>query len=426
MPEIIEIIAREVLDSRGNPTIEVEVYTESGAFGRAMVPSGASTGEHEALELRDGDKKRYLGKGVEKAVANVNEVIAPELIGVDTTEQRLIDTLLLDLDGTENKSVLGANAMLGVSMAAMKAGADFLGLPLYRYIGGIGAKVLPVPMMNIFNGGKHAANNVDMQEFMVVPAGAPTIKEAVRYGAEVFHAFKKILEKKGYSTSVGDEGGFAPNLSNNREPLEYMMKAVEKAGYRPGEEIFFAMDPASSEFFKEGLYHLAGDGKKLNSGEMVDYYEKLVKDFPVISIEDGLAEDDWEGWEELTRRLGSRIQLVGDDIFVTNVKRLQRGIESKCGNSILIKVNQIGTISETLDTIEMAKTHGYTCVVSHRSGETEDTTIADLTVGLNCGQIKTGSLCRTDRVAKYNQLIRIEEELTDIGFYGGKKVFFSI
>ncbi len=426
MPEIIEIIAREVLDSRGNPTIEVEVYTESGAFGRAMVPSGASTGEHEALELRDGDKKRYLGKGVEKAVANVNEVIAPELIGVDTTEQRLIDTLLLDLDGTENKSVLGANAMLGVSMAAMKAGADFLGLPLYRYIGGIGAKVLPVPMMNIFNGGKHAANNVDMQEFMVVPAGAPTIKEAVRYGAEVFHAFKKILEEKGYSTSVGDEGGFAPNLSNNREPLEYMMKAVEKAGYRPGEEIFFAMDPASSEFFKEGLYHLAGDGKKLNSGEMVDYYEKLVKDFPVISIEDGLAEDDWEGWEELTRRLGSRIQLVGDDIFVTNVKRLQRGIESKCGNSILIKVNQIGTISETLDTIEMAKTHGYTCVVSHRSGETEDTTIADLTVGLNCGQIKTGSLCRTDRVAKYNQLIRIEEELTDIGFYGGKKVFFSI
>ncbi|MBN2725972.1 phosphopyruvate hydratase [Candidatus Mcinerneyibacteriota bacterium] len=426
MPEIIEIIAREVLDSRGNPTIEVEVYTESGAFGRAMVPSGASTGEHEALELRDGDKKRYLGKGVEKAVANVNEVIAPELIGVDTTEQRLIDTLLLDLDGTENKSVLGANAMLGVSMAAMKAGADFLGLPLYRYIGGIGAKVLPVPMMNIFNGGKHAANNVDMQEFMIVPAGAPTIKEAVRYGAEVFHAFKKILAEKGYSTSVGDEGGFAPNLSNNREPLEYMMKAVEKAGYRPGEEIFFAMDPASSEFFKEGLYHLAGDGKKLNSGEMVDYYEKLVKDFPVISIEDGLAEDDWEGWEELTRRLGSRIQLVGDDIFVTNVKRLQRGIESKCGNSILIKVNQIGTISETLDTIEMAKTHGYTCVVSHRSGETEDTTIADLTVGLNCGQIKTGSLCRTDRVAKYNQLIRIEEELTDIGFYGGKKVFFSL
>ncbi|HPE21296.1 MAG TPA: phosphopyruvate hydratase [Candidatus Mcinerneyibacteriales bacterium] len=426
MPEIIEIIAREVLDSRGNPTIEVEVYTESGAFGRAMVPSGASTGEHEALELRDGDKKRYLGKGVEKAVANVNEVIAPELIGVDTTEQRLIDTLLLDLDGTENKSVLGANAMLGVSMAAMKAGADFLGLPLYRYIGGIGAKVLPVPMMNIFNGGKHAANNVDMQEFMIVPVGAPTIKEAVRYGAEVFHAFKKILTEKGYSTSVGDEGGFAPNLSNNREPLEYMMKAVEKAGYRPGEEIFFAMDPASSEFFKEGLYHLAGDGKKLNSGEMVDYYEKLVKDFPVISIEDGLAEDDWEGWEELTRRLGSRIQLVGDDIFVTNVKRLQRGIESKCGNSILIKVNQIGTISETLDTIEMAKTHGYTCVVSHRSGETEDTTIADLTVGLNCGQIKTGSLCRTDRVAKYNQLIRIEEELTDIGFYGGKKVFFSL
>ncbi|HPQ89485.1 MAG TPA: phosphopyruvate hydratase [Candidatus Mcinerneyibacteriales bacterium] len=426
MPEIIEIIAREVLDSRGNPTIEVEVYTESGAFGRAMVPSGASTGEHEALELRDGDKKRYLGKGVEKAVANVNEVIAPELIGVDTTEQRLIDTLLLDLDGTENKSVLGANAMLGVSMAAMKAGADFLGLPLYRYIGGIGAKVLPVPMMNIFNGGKHAANNVDMQEFMIVPVGAPTIKEAVRYGAEVFHAFKKILTEKGYSTSVGDEGGFAPNLSNNREPLEYMMKAVEKAGYRPGEEIYFAIDPASSEFFKEGLYHLAGDGKKLNSGEMVDYYEKLVKDFPVISIEDGLAEDDWEGWEELTRRLGSRIQLVGDDIFVTNVKRLQRGIESKCGNSILIKVNQIGTISETLDTIEMAKTHGYTCVVSHRSGETEDTTIADLTVGLNCGQIKTGSLCRTDRVAKYNQLIRIEEELTDIGFYGGKKVFFSL
>ncbi|HPE29348.1 MAG TPA: phosphopyruvate hydratase [Candidatus Mcinerneyibacteriales bacterium] len=426
MPEIIEIIAREVLDSRGNPTVEVEVYTESGAFGRAIVPSGASTGEHEALEMRDGDKNRYLGKGVEKAVSNVNEVIAPELIGVDTTEQRLIDTLLLDLDGTENKSVLGANAMLGVSMAAMKAGADFLGLPLYRYIGGIGAKLLPVPMMNIFNGGKHAANTVDMQEFMIVPAGAPTMKEAVRYGAEVFHTFKKILEENGYSTSVGDEGGFAPNLSNNREPLEYMMKAVEKAGYRPGEDIYFAMDPASSEFFKDGLYHLQGDGKKLNSGEMVDYYEKLVKDFPVISIEDGLAEDDWEGWKELTRRLGNRIQLVGDDIFVTNVKRLQRGIESRCANSILIKVNQIGTMSETLDTIELAKTHGYTCVVSHRSGETEDTTIADLTVGLNCGQIKTGSLCRTDRVAKYNQLIRIEEELTDIGFYGGKKVFFSL
>jgi len=426
MPEIIEIIAREVLDSRGNPTVEVEVYTESGAFGRAIVPSGASTGEHEALEMRDGDKNRYLGKGVEKAVSNVNEVIAPELIGVDTTEQRLIDTLLLDLDGTENKSVLGANAMLGVSMAAMKAGADFLGLPLYRYIGGIGAKLLPVPMMNIFNGGKHAANTVDMQEFMIVPAGAPTMKEAVRYGAEVFHTFKKILEENGYSTSVGDEGGFAPNLSNNREPLEYMMKAVEKAGYRPGEDIYFAIDPASSELFKDGLYHLQGDGKKLNSGEMVDYYEKLVKDFPVISIEDGLAEDDWEGWKELTRRLGNRIQLVGDDIFVTNVKRLQRGIESRCANSILIKVNQIGTMSETLDTIELAKTHGYTCVVSHRSGETEDTTIADLTVGLNCGQIKTGSLCRTDRVAKYNQLIRIEEELTDIGFYGGKKVFFSL
>ena len=394
MPEIIEIIAREVLDSRGNPTVEVEVYTESGAFGRAIVPSGASTGEHEALELRDGDKKRYLGKGVEKAVSNVNEVIAPELIGVDATEQRLIDTLLLDLDGTENKSVLGANAMLGVSMAAMKAGADLLGLPLYRYIGGMG--------------------------------GAPTIKEAVRYGAEVFHHFKKILEEKGFATSVGDEGGFAPNLSNNREPLEYMMRAVEKAGYRPGEDIYFAMDPASSEFFKDGFYHLQGDGKKLNSGEMVDYYEKLVKDFPVISIEDGLAEDDWNGWEELTKRLGSRIQLVGDDIFVTNVKRLQRGIDSECANSILIKVNQIGTMSETLDTIELAKTHGYTCVVSHRSGETEDTTIADLTVGLNCGQIKTGSLCRTDRVAKYNQLIRIEEELTDIGFYGGKKVFFSL
>ena len=426
MPEIIEIIAREVLDSRGNPTVEVEVYTESGAFGRAIVPSGASTGEHEALELRDGDKKRYLGKGVEKAVSNVNEVIAPELIGVDATEQRLIDTLLLDLDGTENKSVLGANAMLGVSMAAMKAGADLLGLPLYRYIGGMGAKVLPVPMMNIFNGGKHAANNVDMQEFMIVPAGAPTIKEAVRYGAEVFHHFKKILEEKGFATSVGDEGGFAPNLSNNREPLEYMMRAVEKAGYRPGEDIYFAMDPASSEFFKDGFYHLQGDGKKLNSGEMVDYYEKLVKDFPVISIEDGRAEDDWNGWKELTKRLGSRIQLVGDDIFVTNVKRLQRGIDSECANSILIKVNQIGTMSETLDTIELAKTHGYTCVVSHRSGETEDTTIADLTVGLNCGQIKTGSLCRTDRVAKYNQLIRIEEELTDIGFYGGKKVFFSL
>jgi len=426
MPEIIEIIAREVLDSRGNPTVEVEVYTESGAMGRAIVPSGASTGEHEALELRDGDNKRYLGKGVEKAVTHVNETIAPELIGVDVLEQRLVDRILIDLDGTENKSVLGANAMLGVSMASMKAGADYLGLPLYRYIGGIGVRTLPVPMMNIFNGGQHAANNVDLQEFMIVPAGAPTVKEAVRFGAEIFHHFRKILSEKGFSTTVGDEGGFAPNLSNNREPLEYMMKAIENAGYRPGEDIFIALDPAASEFYKNGRYVLDGDGIKLNSSEMIDYYEKLVNDFPIVSIEDGLAEDDWEGWKEMTRRLGERIQLVGDDLFVTNVNRLSRGIEEKCANAILIKVNQIGTISETLETIDMAKSRGMSCVVSHRSGETEDTTIADLAVGLNCGQIKTGSLCRTDRVAKYNQLIRIEEELTDMGIYGGKKIFFFL
>ncbi len=423
MAEILDIIAREILDSRGNPTVEVDVYTESGAFGRAIVPSGASTGEHEALEMRDGDKKRYLGKGVEKAVANVNDIIAPELIGIDTTDQRLIDRIMLELDGTENKSKLGANAMLGVSMAAMRAGADFMGMPLYRYIGGIGSKLLPVPMMNIFNGGQHAPNNVDLQEYMIVPAGAASIKEAVRYGAETFHHFKDILNKNGYATTVGDEGGFAPDLNNNREPLEYIVKAIEAAGYVPGKDIYIAMDPASSEFYRDGKYHLDGDGLVLDSKEMVDYYEKLADEFPIISIEDGLAEDDWEGWKLMTEKLGGRMQLVGDDLFVTNVKRLAMGLEKECANSILIKVNQIGTITDTLKTIDLAKNSGYTTVVSHRSGETEDVTIADLAVGLNCGQIKTGSLCRSERIAKYNQLVRIEEELEGISVYGGISVF---
>jgi len=423
MAEIVDVMAREILDSRGNPTVEVDIYTESGAFGRAIVPSGASTGEHEALEMRDGDKKRYLGKGVSKAVENVNEIIAPELIGMDATDQRAVDNMMIALDGTANKSVLGANAMLGVSMAVMKAGADLLGLPLYRYIGGIGGRVMPVPMMNIFNGGQHAPNNVDMQEYMIVPAGAPSIREAVRYGAETFHHFKRILNENGYATTVGDEGGFAPDLNNNREPLEYIVKAIEQAGYVPGKDIFIALDPASSEFFRDGKYYLDGDGRVLSSSEMIDYYEKLADDFPIISIEDGLAEDDWAGWAEMTDRLGNRMQLVGDDLFVTNVARLSMGLQKKCANSILIKVNQIGTISETLDTIEMAKTNGYTIVVSHRSGETEDTTIADLSVGLNCGQIKTGSLCRSERIAKYNQLIRIEEELDDTAVFGGVAVF---
>lgn len=423
MPEIIEIYAREVLDSRGNPTVEVEVITESGAYGRAIVPSGASTGEHEALEMRDGDKTRFGGKGVLNAVQNVNDIIAPEILGLDVTEQRLIDTIMLDLDGTENKSKLGANAMLGVSMAVMRAGADFLGLPLYRYIGGIGPYYLPVPMMNVLNGGKHADNNVDMQEFMIVPAGAPTFREAIRYAAETFHALKKVLEEKGYVTSVGDEGGFAPNLKNNREPLELIVKAIEKAGYKPGEDIFIAMDPASSEFYEDGKYNLKSENKKLSAAEMVDYYADLVANFPIVSIEDGLAEDDWEGWKILTDKLGKKIELVGDDIFVTNVKRLQRGIEESVANSILIKVNQIGTISETLDTIELAKTNGYKTVISHRSGETEDTTIADLAVGLNLRQIKTGSLCRSERIAKYNQLMRIEEELEGISKFVGKSLF---
>ncbi len=426
MSGIMSIRAREVLDSRGNPTIEVDLQTETGAFGRAMVPSGASTGQHEAVELRDGDKKRFSGKGVRKAVENVNEKIAPELVGMEVCEQRQIDSIMLDLDGTPNKSNLGANAILGVSIAAMRAAAQELDMPLYRYIGGIGAKTLPVPFMNILNGGKHADTRIDVQEYMIVPAGAPSFAEALRYGAEVFHTLKKILSDAGHVTSVGDEGGFAPNLKNNREPLEYIVKAIEKAGYKPGEDIYIALDPAASEFYHDGKYVLKAEKKELDSEKMVKYWEGLIKDFPIISLEDGLAEDDWDGWEYLTKRLGDRIQIIGDDLFVTNVERLQMGIDRKIANSILIKVNQIGTMSETLDTIELAKTHNYTNVLSHRSGETEDSTIADLAVALNLGMIKTGAPSRSERIAKYNQLLRIEEELEGVAVFGGLNALYSI
>lgn len=415
------ISAREVLDSRGNPTVEVEALLESGAFGRVIVPSGASTGEHEAVELRDGDGERYNGKGVLKAVENVNEVIAPEVIDLDALDQVFIDRLLCELDGTPNKGKLGANAILGVSLAVAKAAAEALGIPLYQYIGGVGARVLPVPMMNVLNGGKHADNNVDIQEFMIVPVGAPSLTEAVRYGAEVFHALKKILSEKGYATSVGDEGGFAPNLGSNREALEVMVAAIEKAGYRPGEDIAFALDPAASEFMSGKDYKLEAEGKTLDSAGMVDFYEKLVDDFPILSIEDGLGQDDWDGWKLMTDRLGGRIQIVGDDLFVTNTARLARGIEEGIANSILIKLNQIGTLTETLNAIEMAKRAGYTSVISHRSGESEDVTIAHVAVAVGAGQIKTGSMSRTDRVAKYNELIRIEEELGEIGEWPGRE-----
>ncbi len=429
MPYITDVYAREVLDSRGNPTIEVEVYTESGAFGRAMVPSGASTGEHEAVELRDGVKSRYLGKGVETAVNNVNEEIAPEVIGMDVTQQVLIDQMMIDLDGTPNKGKLGANAILGVSMAVARAAADFVGLPLYLYLGGFNAKELPTPMMNIINGGSHADNNVDFQEFMVMPVGAPTFKEALRMGAEVFHALKAVLKGKGYNTSVGDEGGFAPNLGSNEEALEVIMEAIKKAGYVPGKDIMLAMDVASSEFYnkEKGVYVLAGEGgKELNSTELADFYVELVSKYPIISIEDGLDENDWAGWKVLTDKLGKKIQLVGDDLFVTNTERLSRGIEEGIANSILIKVNQIGTLTETFQAIEMAKKAGYTAVVSHRSGETEDSSIADIAVATNAGQIKTGSLSRTDRIAKYNQLLRIEDELGQTAVYNGLKSFYNI
>ncbi|OOE00771.1 phosphopyruvate hydratase [Anoxybacillus kestanbolensis] len=429
MPTIIDIYAREVLDSRGNPTVEVEVYTESGAFGRALVPSGASTGEYEAVELRDGDKGRYLGKGVLQAVKNVNEVIAPALIGsYDVTEQVAIDRALIALDGTENKGKLGANAILGVSMAVARAAADYLGVPLYQYLGGFNAKTLPVPMMNILNGGAHADNNVDIQEFMIMPVGAPNFREALRMGAEIFHSLKSVLKAKGYNTAVGDEGGFAPNLKSNEEALETIIEAIEKAGYKPGTEVMLAMDVASSELYNKetGKYHLEGEGVVKTSEEMVAWYEELVNKYPIISIEDGLDENDWAGHKLLTERLGKKVQLVGDDLFVTNTKKLAEGIEKGVGNSILIKVNQIGTLTETFDAIEMAKRAGYTAVISHRSGETEDSTIADIAVATNAGQIKTGAPSRTDRVAKYNQLLRIEDQLGDTAIYNGIKSFYNL
>ncbi|WP_058306773.1 phosphopyruvate hydratase [Gracilibacillus massiliensis] len=426
MPFITDVYAREVLDSRGNPTVEVEIYTETGAFGSALVPSGASTGEHEAVELRDGDKDRYLGKGVLKAVENVNEVIAPELLGIDVTRQVVIDQLLLELDGTENKGKLGANAILGVSMAAAHAAADYLGVPLYTYLGGFNATTLPTPMMNILNGGEHADNNVDIQEFMIMPVGAPTFREALRMGAEIFHNLKKVLSGKGYNTGVGDEGGFAPNLKSNEEALSTIIEAIEAAGYKPGEEVKLAMDVASSEFYEDGKYNLKGEGVVRTSEEMVAWYEEMTDKYPIISIEDGLDENDWEGHKLLTDRIGSKVQLVGDDLFVTNTKRLAQGIEQGVGNSILVKVNQIGTLTETFEAIEMAKTAGYTAVISHRSGETEDATIADIAVATNAGQIKTGAPSRTDRVAKYNQLLRIEDELIGTAKYAGKTAFYNL
>lgn len=429
MPFIVDVYAREVIDSRGNPTVEVEVVTESGAFGRAIVPSGASTGEREALELRDDDKKRFLGKGVLKAVANVNDIIAPELIGLDVTQQVAIDQKLLQLDGTKFKSNLGANAMLGVSMAVARAGADLLGIPLYRYIGGINAKKLPVPMMNVLNGGQHADSSVDFQEYMIMPIGATSLKEAVRMGAETFHNLKKVLKSMGAVTAVGDEGGFAPSLANNEQPLEVIVEAIKKAGYVPGKDIAIAMDVAASEFYntETKVYELkkSGQGTK-TTDEMIAWYEDLVKRFPIVSIEDGLGERDWDGWKKLTKKLGGKIQLVGDDIFVTNPAILAEGIEKGIANSILIKLNQIGTVTETLDAMEMAMRAGYTTVVSHRSGETEDTTIADLAVALNAGQIKTGSMSRTDRIAKYNQLIRIEDELGESAIFPGLKAFYNL
>ena len=427
MSEIVDVYAREILDSRGNPTLEVEVFLESGSFGRAAVPSGASTGEREALELRDGDKARYLGKGVLKAVDNVNNVIADELIGMDADDQVGIDMKMLEMDGTEYKSKLGANAILGVSLAVAKAAADEAGLPLYKYIGGANARELPLPMMNIINGGAHADNNVDIQEFMIMPAGACCFAEALRMGAEIFHALKNVLKAKGYNTAVGDEGGFAPNLKSNEEALEVIMEAIVKAGYKPGEEVLLALDVASSELFQDGVYTLENEAEpRKTPAQMVDFYENLVNKYPIISIEDGMAENDWDGWKLLTDRLGKRIQIVGDDLFVTNPRILKEGIQKGIANSILIKLNQIGSLTETLDAIEMAKRAGYTCVISHRSGETEDTTLADLSVAVNAGQIKTGSLCRTDRVAKYNQLLRIEDELDTTAIFRGKDVFYNI
>ncbi len=428
MPFIEDVIAREVLDSRGNPTVEVEIHLEDGSMGRAIVPSGASTGVHEALELRDGDKTRYLGKGTLKAVENVNTEIADVIVGYNVFDQVGLDKLLIELDGTYNKGRLGANAILGVSLAAADAAANSLGLPLFQYLGGVNAKLLPTPMMNILNGGSHADNTVDFQEFMVMPVGAFSFTEAVRMGAEVFHSLKAVLKEKGLSTAVGDEGGFAPNLSSNEEAIQVILEAVKKAGYEPDKDIKLALDVAASEFYDETSrkYKLTGEGKEKTADEMIEYYENLIAKYPVISIEDGLAEDDWEGWAKLTQKLGKKVQLVGDDLFVTNTDRLKKGIEQSVANSILIKVNQIGTVTETLDAIEMAKKAGYTAVVSHRSGESEDVTIADLAVAVNAGQIKTGSLSRTDRIAKYNQLLRIDELLGDTAIYAGTDAFYNL
>jgi enolase len=424
MSTIYEVYAREIFDSRGNPTVEVEVVLESGVMGRAMVPSGASTGEREALELRDGEGDRFRGKGVLNAVNNVNEIIAPKLEGQEVTEQAYIDNMLIELDGTDNKSKLGANAILGVSMAVARAAADFLDLPLYRYLGGVRARELPVPLMNVINGGAHAQNPLDVQEFMIVPAGADCYKEALRCGVEVFHALKDVLKAKGLTTGVGDEGGFAPQIASTREALDMMVTAIEKAGYQPGSDVLLALDTAASELYKNGKYEI--EGKALSSAEFVSFYEGLINDYPIISIEDGLAQNDWDGWKLLTDRCGSKVHIVGDDIFVTNPRIVMEGIEKGIANSVLIKLNQIGTVTETMTAIELAKRAGYTCVISHRSGETEDAFIADLAVAVNAGQIKTGSASRSERIAKYNQLLRIEDELDDMAVFGGKEVFYSI
>lgn len=431
MTQIVEIKAREILDSRGNPTVEVDVILSSGEIGRAAVPSGASTGVNEALELRDGDKKRYLGKGVTNAVKNINEIIAPEIIGLDATQQTLIDKTMIELDGTPNKSKLGANAILGVSLACARAAASYFGLPLYQYIGGTNAKELPVPMMNVMNGGAHADNNVDIQEFMIMPAGAATYAEALRMGAETFHNLKAILKSRKYATSVGDEGGFAPNLPNNEEAIKVIVEAIEKAGYKPGKDIFIALDAAASSFYNEEkkkytLNYKSENKEEKTTDEMIAYYEMLINNYPIISIEDGLAEDDWDGFKKMTAKFGNKVQIVGDDLLVTNVKYIKRAITEKACNAVLIKLNQIGSLTETLDAIEMAKRAGFTAIVSHRSGETADTTISDLSVAVNAGQIKTGSLCRTDRIAKYNQLLRIEEELGTVAQYRGLEVFYNI
>jgi len=423
---IDEIVAREILDSRGNPTVEVDVYLEDGTMGRAAVPSGASTGAHEAVELRDGDKSRYGGKGVLTAVDNVNDKIGPEIVDMDATNQRAIDMRMIEMDGTPNKENFGANAILGVSLAVAKAASSALSLPLFQYIGGVNACTLPVPMMNILNGGKHADSNVDLQEFMVLPIGASSFSEALRMGTEVFHALRKVLQGRGLSTGYGDEGGFAPNLSSNEEAVQIIIEAIEQAGFKAGGDISIGLDPAGTELFEDGKYHLKGEGKVLTGIEMVEYYARWVDKYPIISIEDGLAEDDWDSWKAITEKIGGHVQLVGDDLFVTNTTRLKRGIDTGCANSILIKVNQIGTLTETLDAIEMAKRAGFTAVVSHRSGETEDSTIADIVVATNAGQIKTGAPNRTDRVAKYNQLLRIEEALDDSAIYAGRSAFYNL